>query len=272
MTVDPASSPKPVTPRPGMLRTIGFLNIFLGGMLFFISLMPLHWIAPSILRLESLKVDADSIEDARRYYIEILHISEDRAKRAPEKAKIREQIRIFETHKVAGQLDYDRLNQNLRWLTFYGWIDITTAPVLNLLMLASGLGLFKLMRWARSLAIWVMALKLVRLVLLFALLIFVVVPRVSATSEALSKTDLGRALIAPLIAEQNARQGGGMPVAQVGPVDLAQVMKATGYVISFLFLCLSAIYPAVALTILLQPGARAAVELAEEPDGEDERD
>src|SRR5262249_60773405 len=87
---------------------------------------------------------------------------------------------------VERHLDLPAINRDLLWMSWYFCADFVTGPVLNLLMLAAGIGLTQLRVWARTLALWVAVLKLVRLVVLTASFVVVVVPLVAGALEAWS--------------------------------------------------------------------------------------
>src|SRR5215207_2211003 len=85
------------------------------------------------------------------------------ATNAAEKARLARERRDLAARYDPGverRLDLAAINRDLRWMSWYVWADVSTGPVLNLLMLASGFGLTQLKGWARRLAIWVAALKI----------------------------------------------------------------------------------------------------------------
>src|SRR6202040_3864502 len=81
-------------------------------------------------------------------------------------------------------------------LYWYLWADLATGPVLNLLMLASGVGLTQLRVWARKMALWVAVLKIVRILALTLIFTLVIVPQASRAIDSIAHTELGKVLIA----------------------------------------------------------------------------
>ncbi len=275
MATDPSPA-KPVTPRPRLPRTIGALNLAFGGMFFLCGLGCLRVFGPAI---DHYRVDTLDAETAQEWYeglrkslVSDLHRREGEAADPAERDKLRARREALEAEhpRIADQIDLPAYNAGLRWLTWFGWAVVITAPVLSLLMFASGLGLLQLRVWARKMGIWVAALQIARLVVLTAISVLLVIPRASPMMETFLASDLGRVWIESKMAAQNANRP--MPAAQpqVEPKQLAPTLPAFSTFTAIVLGGLGVIYPAVALAVLSHPSARAACVAAEEAEDEDD--
>jgi hypothetical protein len=262
------ASPKPCAPQPGVLKAIGILNIFFGGMLLLCGLGCLNWTAPVVVANKPLQIEPVTtqafFDEMRRQRIDDLRAREEAAGREDERDRIKkERAEVEAKHpRVEEEIDFPRVNADLVWLSRYLWYDLVSGPVLNLLLVVAGVGLVLRKNWARWLALATAALKIVRLVALGAFLATVVIPRVGGSLDALLATEMGRSVITQAI-EQQARQGGGPPGPQPGPREVVRLFRGLGTVSVFAFLCLSSIYPLVVLILLSRPGARAACRASE---------
>ncbi len=273
MAPGPDAKAAVVTPQPGLPRTIGFLNLLFGGMLFLCGLGCLGYVAPMLAPLQPLRLDPDeaqfSFDNLKQSLIVMLQEREQKATTDAEKEKIKKRrIDLQALHpRIGDQLDLKTINHDLRWLTWYLWADVVTAPVLNLLMLTSGIGLIQLRGWARTMGLYVAAGKLLRLAVLTIFLIAGVIPHLSRTSEVMMASDFGKLLIIGAEAQQQAQQGAENPAAQIDPKDLVPIMRAMGYISAILMLGFGAIYPVLTLAVLSRPAARAA---CSDPDADSE--
>src|SRR5262249_26391881 len=107
---------------------------------------------------------------------------EKAAKTDEEKAAILEKRKEVENRPkpfVAGSMDLNSMGLNDPRLKYYVMAEFATGFLLNLLMLASGIGLVMRRRWGIGLGLWTAALKLVRLPLLYGYAALVIGPAVS---------------------------------------------------------------------------------------------
>jgi hypothetical protein len=113
----------------------------------------------------------------------------------------------------------------------------------NVLMLISGVGLIRLREWGRKLAVWVAALKIVRLIVLYGIFIMVMVP-------------IFVKLILDMFEEmaQSLPPGAGRP-----PIAGMTTMFGTMFSVSAVaVMILGSIYPGIVLWLLTRPGVKAA--------------
>ncbi|MBV8075277.1 MAG: hypothetical protein JO284_02720 [Planctomycetaceae bacterium] len=263
MALGPDSKAAAVSPQPGLLRTIGILNFIFGGLLFACGLNCLGWFGPMLATLQLIRLDPEEaqihFDNFKRTMIVTLRDREASATDAERTRIKKSRVELEALHpRIGDQLDLKKINRGLRWLTWYLWADVVTGPILNLLMLASGIGLMQLKCWARTMGLWVAAAKLVRLAALTIFLVAMVIPRMSKVADELMASDFGRVLITSALAQQGARQGGDVPVAQIDPKDLVPIMTGMSDIAAVLLLGFGAIYPALTLVVLSRPAARAA--------------
>ncbi|MBV8228408.1 MAG: hypothetical protein JO329_00360 [Planctomycetaceae bacterium] len=263
MALGPDSKAAAVSPQPGLLRTIGILNFIFGGLLFACGLNCLGWFGPMLATLQLIRLDPEEaqihFDNFKRTMIATLRDREASATDAERTRIKKSRVELEALHpRIGDQLDLKKINRGLRWLTWYLWADVVTGPILNLLMLASGIGLMQLKCWARTMGLWVAAAKLVRLAALTIFLVAMVIPRMSKVADELMASDFGRVLITSALAQQGARQGGDVPVAQIDPKDLVPIMTGMSDIAAVLLLGFGAIYPALTLVVLSRPAARAA--------------
>ena len=162
--------------------------------------------------------------------------------------------------RVKDEVDFPKANAelSLSQLKTYLWLDVLGGPVLNLLLVFSGVGLILRKNWARLLALAIAALKLVRLVALTALLVGSVIPHLSAALDSLMDTDMGRQVITRAIQRQQAQQGAPPGGPQPSPDEIAHALRGVSTGFAIFFACFGSVYPLVVLILLTRPGARAA--------------
>ncbi|MHC5540157.1 hypothetical protein ACYOEI_18205 [Singulisphaera rosea] len=276
MDREPQSLEPPVKPRAELVKTIGMLNLVFGGALFLCGLGCLHPIAPILADFKPFTYETEMTqlvyEQYRGQLIGILADQEKKATDARDKARLKQERMAWEANrtKIVDQLDVKAINRDLFWLPYYLWADVVTAPILNLLMLASGLGLVQLKSWARAMGLWVARLKILRLVLLTLFLFVCVVPPTSRILASMLSTDFAKVAIA-IKAAKDGTNAGDVPLkAQFTPDDLRPVFRFMGHFYAVGLLAFGAVYPSISLIILTRPGARLACELASEVEPEEE--
>jgi hypothetical protein len=267
----------PVTPKPRLAKSIGSLNVVFGFFLFLIGLERLDLIGPSFTKNEPFKLergDAQNLYDQfRQRQIHDLQSREESATDEKTKASLRaERLELVANHQtdIDQHLDLKSINHVLLLLNWYLWADFATGPVLNLLMLASGVGLTQLRVWARKMALWVAALKIVRILALTMIFTLVIVPQAGRAIDSIAHTELGKVIIAKANATL-LQSGTNPPTMRYTAENFAVFMSALAYVVAVLGMTFSLIYPAITLVVLTRPGAKAACCL-NEVSGSEERE
>lgn len=266
------SLPSPSDPRPGLFRTIGVLNLIFGGGLLLYGTGCLNVVAPFLVRNNPLRLDrayAEEVVDLmRRQMIEDLRAREQSAPDGAEKARVGKVRLDLESAspRLDRQVDFRRVNGDLPWLARYLWADVLTGPVLNLLMIVAGAGLVPRKRWGRKLAVWVAAMKVLRLIGLSAFLAFVVVPHMTRTAAEFARTEVGEAMLRAAMDPSGNRQGAlALPSSRLSPAEFVQVLSAFGTSYAILTLAFGVIYPVVVLVVLNRADVRAAAREADPP-------
>jgi hypothetical protein len=236
-------------------------NLLVGGVL----LLGGSWYAwvmtPFLLENTPMRIDsvlADDIADAVKQQIVLdLREAERNASDETQKAKIREDREKIEAQKtkIQEQVDFQKINADLYWLAPYFWADVATGPVLNLLLVVSGLGLVACANWSRKLAIGVVVLKVVRLVVLCVMLFGLVVPAMGRVVTALGGSELGEGLLRALLIQESQILHA---TVSMSPAEIVQAMTWLGYGFSVVMLGFGSIYPAIVLLVLTRPSARLA--------------
>jgi hypothetical protein len=250
-------------PQPGLIKTIGVLNILVGGLLLLCGVGCLSLTAPVVsgrvpLRLEPATTQAFADEIRSRRVEELNARAQDAT--PEERATIEEKTKALRTNhpRVEDEIDFPRVNAELVWPARYLKLELLTGPLLNALLVVSGFGLLLRQDWARRLGMATAALKIVRLVALAVLSIGFVLPHAGAALDALLKTDTGRQIITQAIERQ---QPSGVAPAAPPPRTEEVVASFRGFAIicSVGIVCVGSIYPAIVLILLGHGGARAAL-------------
>jgi hypothetical protein len=252
--------------RPGLLKTIGVLDLVFGGFLLLCGAGCLSTLVPFLVRNNPLQMDhAETQEVAdqmRQLLIDDLRKQESAAATPTEKDRLRKARFEVESRRadLASKVDFAAINRDLPCLSRYLWADLLSGTLLNVVLIVAGIGLIRLKPWGRRLGIWVAAAKLVRLVALCALLTAIVVPSLSRVLGQFARTDVGEAFVSQAVEQQNTRSIA--PAAgstlQLSASDIVEIIRAIGYGYAFMSLGLGAIFPAVSLVVLTCPGARLA--------------
>jgi hypothetical protein len=250
--------PEPVTPQPGLPRTIGVLNLVFGFILLLWGGLSLFVLGPFLVENNPFQLDPvmtrHVVEGVRRDLIETLRSGEKTAGDEAEKRRLSSSRVALESAQtdLAKQVDFGAINRNLPWVSRYLWVDTVSGPALNLLMVVSGVGLLLLSRWGRSMAVLVAALKLLRLLGVSILLAVAAVPAVATTTGKLVRTDVGKAVV------KGASGASALPSVQLDPDEFVRIVAALGYGYALMSFGLGAIYPLIVLIVLRRPGAVAA--------------
>jgi len=257
-----------VAPNPSLPKTIGVLNLLFGGALLLCGLGCMSRVLPSLAQGEAIHVDPEeaqmAVDEIKQTEVDDLKKSEQAAKSDAEKARLREErFKLESSHtRVKDQIDFDRLNAALAWIPRCFWAEFISGPILNFLMLISGIGLLRLKRWGRVLGVWVSLLKVIRLVGLAVFLTVYVIPPVMGSIGDFMKTDAGKATLSKF-----KRVQGNQP-APASPEEIMDAINVVGPIAVITFTCLGVIYPLITLIVLTRRPAKLACEseLANEGD------
>jgi hypothetical protein len=249
--------PGEVLPRPRIPNVVGFLNIVFATALMLLSLTVGFYILvmPMTNRamIEMQKKAQADLEAKRQADLKTLDQTEKSALTAAEKQKLAQQRKALAgPTKVALPItmDMEKLGLARKGYFQYYAVETTTAVVLDILMLAAGVGLVKRRMWGIRLGIGTAAAKLVRLVLINGCFILLIVPPLAQAS--------GRVGFEMVMRAQGGG-GGGFPKG----MDLAfftRMYYITYTIIPVFWIVTGSIYPAISIWLLTRPGARAACE------------
>ncbi|MHC5540158.1 hypothetical protein ACYOEI_18210 [Singulisphaera rosea] len=251
--MDPVASPMPIAPNSRIPRTIGILNIVFASGLLICGLCTTAYVVillPTMSRVmdattKNLEAKHASIKKAD---LEAVDVEAKAAKTDEEKAAIEAKRREIEARpkpELPAQFDLKQLGMDHPKVKFYSWVDLISAFVLNLLMLASGIGLVMSRRWGLKLGVWVAAIKIIRLVLLYGFVIVEVVPVVSVGMAKLAHDTIVK-----------QQQGTGGPALPANfQESLARVYSVMGTASAVGTMVFGVIYPAIMIWLLTRPGA-----------------
>jgi hypothetical protein len=167
-------------PKTSIPKVIGILNIIFGSLLMLcticsgLNLMMQSTLAGPMMAMQQQQVQ-QAMQVERQQRIQELEEREKAAKDEKEKAELKAKQKAIQAQPAPKMPDFNRF---LRDPTFQGFaiVDMASAFVLNILMVISGIALLRLKEWGRATAIWVAAVKIVRLVGLYTYEALVVVP------------------------------------------------------------------------------------------------
>lgn len=237
---------EPVLVNTSLTRTMGTLSIVFGTLLLLCGLCSGVYVAVltqmSPMIAEKMQ---EEIQKERDQQVEDLKAQEETAVDDEARAEIVKQREKLE-EEPEQMPDFGKLYGmgDRRVATFMG-IDIGSALVLNILLLVSGIGLLGLSNWARKLGVCVAVLKIVRLVTLYSVFIFAIVPiMISQTLEA--------------VEEFAKHQKGGAPM----PPQMATSMGTMWTVFAVATVIVGVIFPALCWYFLTRPTVKAACQPA----------
>jgi hypothetical protein len=255
-----------------VVKTIGILNILFGGVLLLCGLGCLSASSQFITGKVPMQLDPattqQAFDEVQRKQVDDLRAREKAASSEEEKAKLaKDRLEAEAKHaRVEDEIDFKKVNAELSLMPAYLRIDVLSGPLLNLLMIVSGIGLVLRQNWARLLGVWTALFKIVRLVALAILLIGLVIPRVGGVVDSLASSERGREVLKHAIEEQQAKQGQPAGGQQINPKDIVQAMRSMGVVGAIFFACIGSVYPIIALILLTRSDARAACMPAKQSD------
>ncbi len=161
----------------GIFSVVFATGLLLGGICMggYVAIMPL---VSGLMQSTQSRVSAQ-LEASRKAELNALAEREKKAKTDDEKIDLAAERKVIETRPLApmnGMMDVNRVQMGDPSFLRYSWADVVSGIVLNVLLLISGIGLLSWRPWARRLAVWTAALKIVRLVGLYGFFIIVIVP------------------------------------------------------------------------------------------------
>lgn len=252
-----------VPPNYRTARLFGIFNVLFAAQLLVCGLfmwgyiISLPFISSAMSTLQKQAVE--QAKTTRRQLVADLNKQREEAKTEAEKAEIDEKIKAIEDRanpSIPAMFDMNKMGLDDPRLAAWGWVDGVSGVVLNVLLLASGIGLMHWRPWSRRLAIWTAACKIVRLVLLQGYAIVVIIPMISRKFADFA---------AETMAQQRPMPGGGPP-----PTQLLYTIYVTMYSVMALgVIVFGVIYPALLLWYMNRPGVKMAcsgqVKLPAEP-------
>jgi hypothetical protein len=244
-----------VIPTPQGPKTIGILNIVFGSILLLCipcagAYMAVLANLGSIMEAQTQAMQS-RLKAVQQQALADLARREGEAKTEPEKAQIRSERQAVLSRPAppaAPKMDFlTGAMKDPRVIGHYA-VDFGSGMILNVLMLAAGIGLVRLREWGRRMGTWVAGLKIARLLALTASVILVVIP----TTTRIMRRDFAEI-------ERQVAQGGAAPApAAANAAELARAVGTMSTVYAVGMLVLGSIYPAITLAVLTRPGARAA--------------
>lgn len=252
-----ALPPGYVVPNTSLPKTTGMLNIVFASLLLLYVLFKISMtlLSPMLVQFAQQGVEQAQAKTAasRKQVIDVLKKEEAEAKTEEQKASLRKEIQEMEAQpSVTVGPDLRALSgeMNSPLLRAYSWVDQITALILNVLMLASGIGLLGLRERARRLALWVGGLKIARLAAIALFQMIVILPVTTRIQQ-----------------EMMARMAaGGGPNAQALQTAM-KVGAAASMAMIVIGTILGMIWPVIMMVLLTRPGSRAACLAASKPQG-----
>src|SRR5262249_12126080 len=155
----PSSAVPPDTTKPGLVKTVGFFNLFVGGLLLLSGSGCLGGVLPFLFENDPFQIDPavarEAVEEMRRGMIGELKERGGSSGTDAERSRIRKQRLELESKRfqIETQVDFRTVNDDLPWLSRYLWADLISGPVLNAFLLVSGVGLIRLKSWGWTWAV-----------------------------------------------------------------------------------------------------------------------
>ncbi|HEX8200536.1 MAG TPA: hypothetical protein VF590_08610 [Isosphaeraceae bacterium] len=241
-----------VLPTPRGPKTIGVLNIVFGSLLLLCipcvgAYMALIANLGSIMAAQTQAMQAQQKAMQQQSLADLAQREAEAATEA-EKAQIQSERQALLTRPTQPAMpNMDLMTGGMKdpRVVAHYVADFGSGMLLNVLMLAAGIGLVRLREWGRRMSLWVAGLKLARLLAVTASVIVVVVP--------VTTRNMQRAF-----AELQQQAGPAPAQGQPNAAEMAQSLGTMSTVYAIGLLILGAIYPAITLAVLTRPGSRAA--------------
>jgi hypothetical protein len=246
-----------VLPRPRIPTTVGILNLVFGSVLILGSLMMAAYSAvlplTSRVMTETLKRAQADYEAKRQVELKGLEAAEKAAATASEKRAIEKQRKALAARpkmELPIGMDFEKMGLSGPRFAIYAVADSASALVLDILMLAAGIGLVRRQMWGVRLGLLSAGLKIVRLVLVYGYATVAIIPPIAQGS--------GRVAFEAM-AQQFKATGQAFPPG-LNAVFFTRIYAITYTVMAVSMILFGSIYPAIVLWLLSRPGARAACE------------
>lgn len=264
--MDPDDKARLAASRPRIPRVLGILNIVFAANLlvcgvcggtYFTLVIPLA--GKMTTRMQEQMTTR--LEEKRKADLKVLDRDATKAKTDREKWEVEARRKEIASRKVAMPLGTDPnvVGFNEPKIRRFAWIEFLSGVALNLLLLASGIGLVQRRTWGLRLGIGVAAAKIVRLVLCYGYVIVGIAPTIA----------LNLAQVAKKAMEQQQ-----MPGVPAPPANMYDLFVKTYTIMitasSVTIILLGVIYPAVMLWLLTRPGAWLACSDRPRPLGPEE--
>jgi hypothetical protein len=245
-------APIPVRPRPRPVRTLGILNILFGAILLAYS-----WLMIGSFAFNGMSAGpAQALEAAIRDHAKVDHDAAIRRLGALERRASSEEVRDLyraerlrregEEPKVPPAAEMLLMGGRMRGMMAWTGIGAVLGLGLNLLLIASGVGLVQRVEWGRRLGLWAAGLKLPVVLVMQVLWLAWIVPSLSRA-------------IGDSVGGMMSAQRGGMPA---GMPNMTQLYAVIYTLWGVFVLVAGSIYPIILLVMLRRPGIRAACEPA----------
>lgn len=255
----PSSDPHVVyvQPNPGRVKLLGWLNVIFGMLILLfaacsgIVAIGQHLSQPLITaQFEQQQAREEARQAEREEQIAELVEAEAAATSDVERDRLREKRERLEfesrLHRPVDVTAFTKVGTDPKIFAFT-IVDLVGALVLNVLLIASGIGLLLLAPWGRKLALFVAGAKLLRLCVQTAWNLVVIVPIVAAQMQAMQEQ---------MFVDMPGGPPGGPPPEAMFSVIFA-FQRAMIYGGPIIMLIIGAIYPLILIWLLTRPNARA---------------
>lgn len=190
------------------------------------------------------------LETSRKQSIKAALEAEEQAKTEKEKfeaAVRRAEIENRPPASLPAGMDLTKLGMDSPTFMAWTWTEVFSGIVVNLMMLASGIGLLSWRPWARKLGIWTAFLKIVRLVLAYGFFVLVIVP--------VFAHNLGQ-MVVEMMASQPGMMGGRGAAPPAEMFERIYAIMYSGMGVGYVVLAV--IYPILLIWLLTRPGVKSA--------------
>jgi predicted Holliday junction resolvase-like endonuclease len=243
-----------VVPNPQVPRTFGILNIIFGILilLFGIYLVVMIFVGPQLQNamMSQMKEQEAATKVEKKAKLAALKKKEDAAKTKEEKEAIEDEREAVErsTSPMISAIVGEAMGvANDPRIVIYGIVETIGGIVLNVLMIASGIGLLRMAEWGRRLALGVAWLKMLRWLTIVVFTLVVVVP---------ITTEMTQKVMQEVEKQAKAKSGTGSPIPMATFAQFAAIASAVTTVMSAI---VAIIYPVLSLIFLTRPATRAAI-------------
>ena len=193
-----------------------------------------------------------AVEAKRQVDLKAIEEAEKTAATAAEKAALasqREALEVQPKGELPLGMDPEKMGLSGGKVMIYYLVDSMTALVLNVLLLAAGIGLVGRRMWGIRLAMATAAAKIVRLVLLYSFVVVAIIPPIA---QGIGKLAFEAVLKQPGM--------GAKPPPMLNAAFFTKMYYVMFTIPVVAMMIAGSIYPAISLWFLSRPGARAACE------------